>query len=503
MYNQFFALRENPFNVNPDPRFLFLNRQTQQALDGLIYGIKARKGLLLLTGEVGTGKTTLLNHVLAWLEQQRTPAAFIFNSHLEVSHLFDFVLKDFAVKFDATLKDNTLLRLQQWLLESFRAGRTPVLIVDEAQGLADHVLEEIRMLLNMETCSEKLLQIVLAGQPELDDRLQQPALCQVKQRIALRCQTAPLSRHETHKYIETRLHIAGADGKPIFASQSMDAAYFYSRGIPRVMNLLCEHALLNASVEQIRPVPPHLVAEVARQFQFDGIKPLASSSSSAVAPRATDSPAISARDRFINALTSLTAAPDPGEMTEPVVQRWAGLPDNILGPLPQVAAPEQTQSHSKFFVDWTKFFAEVGSKLTAEQTIESSRQQKQQQEPAIDPGQEPTTAADQQAAPDPEALTESTFQSPAAKSAHHRARRMSPNALRLLLVRWAAQWTNSLGAASITIACAQPPATLLQLPNQLWLAASTWLRQPCDPTQWRLPDVHPFHEDLRFHDKKM
>ena len=343
MYNQFFALRENPFDVTPDPRFLFLNRQTQHALDELTHGIKSRKGLLLLTGEVGTGKTTLLNHLLAWLQQQRTPAAFIFNSHLEVSDLFDFVLMDFAVKFDVGAKNNALMRLHQWLLESFRVGQTPVMIVDEAQGLADHLLEEIRMLLNMETCSEKLLQIVLAGQPELDDRLQQPALRQVKQRVALRCKTAPLSRHETHQYIQSRLHIAGANGKPIFASQAMDAAYYYSRGIPRITNLLCEHALVNASLENIQPVPPHFVAEVARQFHFDDIKPVHSSQAFAIAPPAQHPPEISAHSRFMNALVALSASrksPEPPQAPEPSLARRVS---EVLVP---PAAPEIVEQKS-------------------------------------------------------------------------------------------------------------------------------------------------------------
>jgi type II secretory pathway predicted ATPase ExeA len=274
MYKHFFGLRENPFNVNPDPRFLYLTPQTREALDELTYGIQARKGLVLLTGEVGTGKTTLLNRLLDWLHEQQTPTAFIFNSHLEISHLFDFIMADFGVPFDARLKDNALMRLNQWLFERYRAGDTPVIIVDEAQGLPDRVLEEIRMLLNLETPGEKLLQIVLAGQPELEARLERPELRQVKQRITLRCKTAALSLCQTHEYIHARLHIAGANGKPVFASEAMDAVHFYSRGIPRVINLLCEHALINAYVDHLRPVPAHMVAEVAREFQFDDIKPV-------------------------------------------------------------------------------------------------------------------------------------------------------------------------------------------------------------------------------------
>jgi general secretion pathway protein A len=343
MYNQFFGLRENPFNVNPDPRYLFLTRQTAEAWDGLKHGIQARKGLLLLTGEVGTGKTTLLNHLLDWLHQQHAPTAFIFNSHLEISHLFDFVLSDFAVKFNSTLKDNALLRLHQWLWERYRAGDTPVVIVDEAQGLSDRVLEEIRMLLNLETSNEKLLQFVLAGQPELEQRLQLPELRQVKQRIALRCKTAALSLDEAHRYVQARLHIAGADAPRIFASDAMDAVHFYSRGIPRVMNLLCEHALINASAEQIQPVPARFVAEVASEFQFDDSRPFAPSSSFALSPRPA---AIPAQSRFLNALVSLSAAdeaePHVSECLGPSVipiARWHAAPDNIFSPVQETAAP--------------------------------------------------------------------------------------------------------------------------------------------------------------------
>ena len=343
MYNQFFQLRENPFSVNPDPRYLFLTRQTGEAWDGLKHGIQARKGLLLLTGEVGTGKTTLLNHLLDWLHQQRAPTAFIFNSHLEISHLFDFVLSDFAVKFDARLKDNALMRLHQWLWERYRAGDTPVVIVDEAQGLSNRVLEEIRMLLNLETSNEKLLQIVLAGQPELEARLQQPELRQVKQRIALRCKTAALSLDEACQYVQARLHIAGADGPPIFASDAMEAVHFYSRGIPRIMNLLCEHALINASAEQIQPVPARFVAEVASEFQFDDGRPFTPASSFAEGPLSTATPA---QSRFLNALVSLSATdehePPVPECVGPSVvpaPRSQTAPDSVSSPGEEAAAP--------------------------------------------------------------------------------------------------------------------------------------------------------------------
>jgi general secretion pathway protein A len=275
MYKQFFGLRENPFNANPDPRYLFLNPQTRGALEEMTYGIQARKGLILLTGEVGTGKTTLINCLLESLRKQQTPTAFIFNSHLAINHLFDLVLSDFGVPSRSESKGNALMRLNQWLVERYRAGDTPVLIVDEAQGLPFDLLEEIRLLLNLENPHEKLLQIVLAGQPELEERLQRPDLRQFKQRITVRCKTAALTLEETHDYIGARLHTAGANGKPVFASQAVDGVHFYSRGIPRVVNLLCEHALINAYVENVQPVPVRIIEEIAREFYFDDIKPVA------------------------------------------------------------------------------------------------------------------------------------------------------------------------------------------------------------------------------------
>jgi general secretion pathway protein A len=277
MYKSFFGLRENPFNINPDPRFLHRTPRIQEALDQLTYGVQNRKGLLLLTGEVGTGKTTLINHLLDWLRERQTPTAFIFNSHLKANHLFDFILNEFGISTDFRLVSNMLLELNQWLIQRFRAGSTPVLIVDEAQGLSMELLEEIRLLLNLETSSEKLLQIVLVGQPELEDKLKEPQMRQLRQRIALRCNTAPLTLAESRGYIVERLRIAGAAREPIFESDAVEALHYYSRGIPRVMNLLCEHALINSYVEGLNPVPPQMVEEAARDFLMEDFRPLSAS----------------------------------------------------------------------------------------------------------------------------------------------------------------------------------------------------------------------------------
>jgi general secretion pathway protein A len=274
MYKSYFGLKENPFNVNPDPRYLYLTKQIEEALTGLMYGIQTRKGFITLTGEVGTGKTTLVNRLLDWLRQRRTRTAFLFNSRMNTSHLFDFILAEFEIVCESRTKSQQLMKLNQWLLERYRAGETAVLIIDEAQNLSYPVLEEIRMLTNLETSTEKLLQIVLSGQPELEEKLKLPQLRQLKQRITLRCKTAPLTKEQTHAYIAERLRIAGTTGEQIFSPEAMDTVHMYSLGIPRVVNLLCEHALINTYVEQERVVIPKIVEDIAREFQLDEIEPI-------------------------------------------------------------------------------------------------------------------------------------------------------------------------------------------------------------------------------------
>ncbi len=275
MYKNFFGLRENPFNANPDPRYLFLTKDIQEALAGLTYGIQSRKGFILLTGEVGTGKTTLLNRLLDWLNEQGLATAFVFNSQLDVSQLFDFILADFGIPCESRSKSHQLMRLNQWLLERFRSGKTSVLVVDEAQNLSLQVLEEIRLLTNLETANEKLLQIVLSGQPELEVKLKEPQLRQLRQRITMHCKTSPLTPDDMGGYIAERLRIAGANGKSVFSAEAIESIYKYSAGIPRVANLLCEHSLIGAYVDQVRPVPKRLVEDVAREFQLDKVSPIA------------------------------------------------------------------------------------------------------------------------------------------------------------------------------------------------------------------------------------
>jgi len=275
MYKAFFGLKENPFNVNPDPRYLYLTKQIEEALTSLMYGIQTRKGFITLTGEVGTGKTTLLNRLLDWLHHRQTRTAFLFNSRMNSSQLFDFVLAEFEISCDSKSKSQQLMRLNHWLLERYTAGETVVLIIDEAQNLTFPVLEEIRLLTNLETATEKLLQIVLSGQPELEEKLKLPQLRQLRQRIMLRCQTGPFTQDQTHEYIRERLRIAGADSQPIFSEEAMDTVQLYSLGIPRVINLLCEHSLVNAYAGQERPILPGTIEEIAREFELDQVAPIA------------------------------------------------------------------------------------------------------------------------------------------------------------------------------------------------------------------------------------
>jgi len=270
MYKEFFGLRANPFNVNPDPRYLFLTRHTEEALACLTYGIQSRKGFVLLTGEVGTGKTTLINKLLEWLRLQQVATAFIFNSRLNVPQFLDYMMTDFGIPIDSRSKSQVLLRLYNWLLDRYRAGETAVLIVDEAQNLSDEVLEEIRLLTNLETFTEKLLQIVLVGQPELELKLRQPHLRQLRQRLTLRAKTHPLTLDETHAYIAQRLRIAGSNGHEIFVPEAIEAIHRYAGGIPRVVNLLCEHGLVSAFVDQQKLVSSAVVEAVARDFDMTG-----------------------------------------------------------------------------------------------------------------------------------------------------------------------------------------------------------------------------------------
>jgi len=307
MYKEFFGLRANPFNVNPDPRYLFLTRHTEEALACLTYGIQSRKGFVLLTGEVGTGKTTLINKLMEWLRMQQVATAFVFNPRMDVLQLLEYMMGDFGISCDAKSKSQMLQRLYSWLLDRYRAGETAVLVIDEAQNISDEVLEEIRMLTNLETFTEKLLQIVLVGQPELEQRLKQPQLRQLRQRLTLRAKTHAFNLGETESYIVQRLRIAGSNGDAIFNREAAAAIFRYSVGIPRVINLLCEHCLVSAFVDQQRSVTAEMVESVARDFD------LADGAAVAMTPAA---PPSAQKFDLVEALRTLATLADKLRQTE-------------------------------------------------------------------------------------------------------------------------------------------------------------------------------------------
>ena len=268
MYRSFFGLRVLPFGASPDPRFLYMIPRIREALACLQYGIAARKGFVVMTGEVGTGKTTLLKTVLSSFTKDRVSTAFVFNPRLDVLDFLEFVLTDFGIPPKTRTKSGMLLQLNRWLIDRFRNQELCAIVVDEAQNLSWELLEEIRLLTNLETSSEKLVQIVLSGQPELEEKLRNPSVRQLRQRISMWCKTYPLSSEETQAYIAERLRIAGAR-QPVLSPEAVQLVHRYSKGIPRLINLLCEHAMISAYVEQIKPIPARIVESVSTELDLD------------------------------------------------------------------------------------------------------------------------------------------------------------------------------------------------------------------------------------------
>jgi general secretion pathway protein A len=247
MYCPFFGLQEKPFSITPDPRFLFLSPSHQEALGHLLYGIEERKGFITITGEVGTGKTLICRALLERLGRH-VRTALVFNSFMLEIELLRSINEDFGIRQSGGTRKELIDQLNQYLLGEFSAGRNAVLIIDEAQNLATPVLEQIRMLSNLETERGKLLQIVLVGQPELRQQLARPELRQLNQRIALRYHIQPFDRQETEDYINHRLVVAGSHGGVKFSRRALSVIYRHSAGIPRKINLLCDRAMLSAYV---------------------------------------------------------------------------------------------------------------------------------------------------------------------------------------------------------------------------------------------------------------
>jgi len=245
MYTEFYGLKEIPFGMTPNPRYIFKTESYLEVISNLKYGISHYKGLVVVTGEVGTGKTTTLRSMMQQLGQE-VLAVYLLNPFLTASEFYELIASEFRLGLSATAsKPERLSTLTRFLATRHSKGLRTVLIADEAHGLATNVLEEIRLLANLETNTEKLLQIVLCGQPELRDKLNQPDLRQLKQRVALRCSIKPLGSFEVDKYIRFRLRTAGAERMDIFDEEAVDLIARVSLGIPRVINNICDNSLLH------------------------------------------------------------------------------------------------------------------------------------------------------------------------------------------------------------------------------------------------------------------
>jgi len=270
MYKSFYHLTRNPFDLTPDPSFLFPTKGHNEALAALEYAVKWRKGFVVLTGEVGTGKTLMLRCFLKQLKQHNDVAyAYVFNSHLSPTDFLLYVATDLGLQPAGKRKSEVLFDLCHFVVERGMNKLNTVLIVDEAHYLALETLEEIRLLTNLETTDEKLLQIVLVGQPELDDKLESAQLRQLKQRISVRTQLQPLTAEETTQYIARRLEVAGASPEiHLFPSEASNLVYRYSRGIPRLINALCEKSLISAYARGEMSVSPEIVEKAAQYFRL-------------------------------------------------------------------------------------------------------------------------------------------------------------------------------------------------------------------------------------------
>ncbi len=269
MYNAYFGFGESPFNLSPDPSFLYRSTQHEEALANLIYGVRSRKGFIVLTGEVGTGKTTMLECLRDFLEGQRIEFAFIFNSRINSDQFFEMIAYDLNLKCERRSKTEVLFHLNELLIQQANQGRTTVLIIDEAHNLDWDVLEEVRMLGNLENRRGKLIQVILAGQPEFDRKLDAPNLRQLKQRIVLRCSLEPFCEQDTAEYIKVRLDKAGMPDQKIFTPELIAEIHLRSQGIPRVINAICDNLLLTAFALETRKCDVEMLDEVSKDMRLE------------------------------------------------------------------------------------------------------------------------------------------------------------------------------------------------------------------------------------------
>jgi type II secretory pathway predicted ATPase ExeA len=272
MYKTFFNLARNPFDLVPDPALFFATKQHNEALATLYHGVRRHKGFIVLTGEVGTGKTLLLRSLLQLFKASNDVAyAYLFNSRLSPMEFMQYIVSDFGLPASGQNKTELLLKLTNYVVSRGLRKLTTVLVVDEAHNVSADILEEIRLLTNLETTEEKLLQVLLVGQPELDEKLDSFGLRPLKQRIALRARLEPLNPSETKDYVEWRLQRAGANSSAgtLFTAETVAALYFHSRGFPRLINMICENALITAYARGLHSVPPSIIHDIAKDFRLE------------------------------------------------------------------------------------------------------------------------------------------------------------------------------------------------------------------------------------------
>jgi general secretion pathway protein A len=270
MYLSFFGMREQPFSITPDPKFLFLTQSHESAREALLYGIRAKKGFLLLTGEVGTGKTTLCREIINEIEDD-SAISVVLNPMLSTLGLLKTIVKDFGLSVQSNSIDDAIESLYVYLLSLQKQGKNAVLIIDEAQNLSTEALESVRLLSNLETDKEKLIQILLIGQPELNETLSHHQLRQLNQRISIRAHLVRLTVHDIDVYIRHRLMIAGTHGSIVFEKSALKAIYKYSAGLPRLINKLCDRVLLAAFVEGQRRISAKLVKTACIDLQGEPV----------------------------------------------------------------------------------------------------------------------------------------------------------------------------------------------------------------------------------------
>jgi general secretion pathway protein A len=269
MYSDYYGFIRRPFEMTPDPSFLFLGEAHREGLATLVYGVQSGKGFVLLTGEVGTGKTTLLHALLAQLDSS-TASAFMFNPRVTPLDFFEMLFQEYGIEKKCQTKAEYLICLNAFLIERLANDETTLLIVDEAQNLSPEMLEEIRLLSNLETPTSKLLQIMLVGQPELNEMLSRPDLRQLRQRIALRHHLRPFTPKEMRDYISERLAKAGYTGKPIFKRSALKELYKASHGTPRIINNVCDACLLQGYAREMTTIEGNVVREVVAMLALPG-----------------------------------------------------------------------------------------------------------------------------------------------------------------------------------------------------------------------------------------